>query len=1048
MRMFKQIERNKGLQSGAVLLLWVVGLLLSPQGLKGAESVPEKDLGLELYFTANGLYNRQLYELAAQEYAAFLKSYPDHEKTTKARLGLALSTFGQGKYEVVEPLLAKLSSSVVGGERIQVHLMWGQTLLMLERAKDAATAFERVLAESDSASKERLLAGLVEARYQDKDWPEVLKWSRALVRLAPRGNHTWRANFQGAQALFESKQYEQAAEAFEALAAVSENSPLRQQIEFLLAESLRETDNLNGAAQSYDRAVRIGGVFSADSLFRLGYIRFHQGRFNDATKALSQLLRDHEEYPSAPQAAVFIGRAYFETEEYDRAEAIFRDLSRSPKMEAEAKLWRGKVLLRQEKFPEVEALLSRVIELESRFKADLLYDYGTALLGAEKFGAAAAAFTGMADEFPQNAMASEAIRLGALCLHRAGEYVESLAQCDRFLVVGPDDAEQVAFLRGENFFFLKRLDESIEAYRAFLSRYENSKESVSARMRLGVIFHGQKRWQEAVEAFLKLSGATGTTGALFAQSDFLLGDAYYELEQWDQAIKQFEAFADERPGELNADTALLKAALACDRKRDSDHAVSSLTKMISEYPDSGHIAPALVELGRLQYQNDDLEAARMALQRVVRRHGDSQVRPQADYYLGWVALTEKELSEAIQHFGRVVEAGPAHPLAADACLQQGLLLVETKEYETAKQVLDEFSRSYPAEQRRDQARFYSGIASLGEKDWDDALGRFEGVIEEFPNSAFCERALYESAWAEKNAGRSSRAKSHYEALSTRFRNTPLAHSAVFELAELEFDEKEFASVRNRLSQLLPALNDKGLRARVLYRLAWAQLSEGEVLAAAQSFETMLTEAPPENLVAMASFQAGEARLTLKEFAQAQEHFAQALLADGNEEIVDRILLRLGETQGLVGRWREAEASYGRLVGDFPDSPLGRRAQLGIGWSQENQERFEAAIASYRKVVVGGRRDETSARCQFQIGECLLAEKKLDEAIREFIHLEVNYGYPDWSSKALLEIGRALEAKGDPDGALGRYREVLDKYPETAAAEVAMDIVGNLSGAKN
>lgn len=1028
------------------MIFAVVVMLFTTMRVEGAETLEGEDLALERYYTANGLYNRQLFELAAREYSEFLESYPGHEKSMRVRLGLALSTYGMGKYDEAEPLLEKLSSVAEGAELTQIHLIWGQTLLTLDRASDASKVFEGGLAGSDSVSRENLMAGLVEALYRDADWSNVVKWSRELAELAPDGNHTWRASFQGAQALFELKQFSQATEALQALIRGSKSSSLQQQVVFLLAESQREGEDLDGAAQSYARAHEIGGTFTADSLFRLGYIRFHQGRFRDAIGPFRMLLRDHADYRSVKQAAILVGRAYLEEKNNAQAETIFRKFAEFPDMEAEAKLWQGKVLMRRERYGELERLLASVVQKESGFQADLLYDYGSALLNQQKFDQAAAAYISMAEKYPENLMAPEATRLGALCLHRAGDYEGSLAQCERFLAFEQEEAaDEIAFLTGENYFFLENTDLAIKAYRAFLSNYEISETSASARMRLGMIYHAQGRWQEAVLAFQKLGEASGS---LFAQSKFLLGDAHFELGQWDQAIGSFEGFAEEKPAEPNADTALFKVAQAFERKRDAVRAIASLEKLLDDYANSRHAAHALVELGRLHYENDQLREAREVLRQVVRRHADSAARLQADYYLGWIALTEEERDEAIQHFGRLVNEGGDHPLAADASLQRGLLLVETEAYSEAKLALDAFAKTHSSEERLDQAVFYGGIASVGEKDWDDALRRFRVVIDDYPNSSLRERARYESAWAEKNAGRNARAKMQYEALLKHFPEGDLALSAAFELAELEFDAEEFVSVRERLTRLLPMLDEGALQARVRYRLAWTHLREGQLLAAAKSFESMLGEAPPENLIAMAAFQAGEARLKLREYAPAETLFKRALNADENDEIVERVLLRLGETEGLLGQWSDSERTYSRLVSEFPNSPLIRRAQLGIGWSLENQENYGEAIAQYRMVVMGRKRDETSARCQFQIGECMLAEKQFDDAIREFIQLEVNYGYPEWSSKALLEIGRALEEKGDPEGAKGRYSEVLNKYPETAAAEVAKDFAENLADSED
>ena len=54
------------------------------------EANKPSDPALDLYYGANGLYNRKLYPVAIQQYQQFLKKFPKHEKATHARMGLGL----------------------------------------------------------------------------------------------------------------------------------------------------------------------------------------------------------------------------------------------------------------------------------------------------------------------------------------------------------------------------------------------------------------------------------------------------------------------------------------------------------------------------------------------------------------------------------------------------------------------------------------------------------------------------------------------------------------------------------------------------------------------------------------------------------------------------------------------------------------------------------------------------------------------------------------------------------------------------------------------
>ena len=74
---------------------WLRMLAFAAAGLSPLLAQPA-DPAADLYFSANGLYNRGLYSLASDQYKEFAAKFPNHEKAVSARLGLALSLYGAG----------------------------------------------------------------------------------------------------------------------------------------------------------------------------------------------------------------------------------------------------------------------------------------------------------------------------------------------------------------------------------------------------------------------------------------------------------------------------------------------------------------------------------------------------------------------------------------------------------------------------------------------------------------------------------------------------------------------------------------------------------------------------------------------------------------------------------------------------------------------------------------------------------------------------------------------------------------------------------------
>lgn len=104
------------------------------------------------------------------------------------------------------------------------------------------------------------------------------------------------------------------------------------------------------------------------------------------------------------------------------------------------------------------------------------------------------------------------------------------------------------------------------------------------------------------------------------------------------------------------------------------------------------------------------------------------------------------------------------------------------------------------------------------------------------------------------------------------------------------------------------------------------------------------------------------------------------------------------------RLPEAEAGFSRFLAASPDSDLADNAQFWLAESALRRGDVAAALAGFRAVVE-------------------------------------NYPEANKVPDALLKVGFCLAALGEPESAATVYRELLARFPETAAAETARQRLG-------
>lgn len=1030
------------------------------------------DPALDSYHAGNALYNKNLYELAIDEYRSFVAKYPRHEKILHAKFGLAFALYDLNRYQEAERYLAELSREQETPKKEQVHNYLGQCLLILGRPSEAEAAFlwsvnrgkERLFLDlpgmggqyqeapelsstniHDLDPLERAMVGLIESVFQQSKWQSLVEYSAEFIQLIPESKHIARIRFLSAFAKYEMHLYEDAAETLEDLKLYHKQSPLYEHSLFLLAECQREMGNFELAAKNHETVAReVKGDFAGNALFRLGFIRFTQKTYKQAAVDFEDLriLYPGSEY--FDDAGVYLGRSYLEAEEFVKAQEIFGSLTSVEGVAAESTLWLARTFLRQANYQQALDVLGPSIR---RFNNDPLlnqfvFEYGVALIRLEQNREAAEIFARVVAEFEESIFTSQALRLQAFCLLIDKKYAESLSVSERFMQLYSNDPSyrDVAFMRAESVYFLGRLDEAIRAYQQFIPWERRTEYTDEARFRIIQIQAEQKKWNVVLDDIFELKQGGNPEGEFFEQLEYIEGLTYFNLARWDNAVESLEKFIRVDSKRLNADIAQVKLAQAYESKRNMAKARLILEVLVQDNPESEYMSQALAELGRLTYNEGNQDLAKTYFTRVATEFQSSPFFAQAQYYLGWIAMNEDNYLRAVGYFDRVARDFPDNALASDSLYKKGLLYIEMNQPDNAQIAFKNFLENYPNDERFDQASYYYGRSLSILQRYNEAMSVLKGLQGRVRDPDLSARTLYEMAWCNQGLANLEAAKARYEDLLKTHPDHALSKRATFELAEIEYEENNYTAAISRLDILLAQKIDNDLRERVLNRMGWSLLGRKQDLAAAETFEQMLRDFPQSDFSGVAAYQAGEIRLSRKEYEAALPLFDRARAVAKEERVIQQAWLRQAESLAYLNRWEEAERLFSSFFNKYTTSEFSRRCVMWLGWSQENLNRLEQAIANYRIVLRGGKRDELSARSQFQIGQTLIKMGEQDQAVREMILVDVNYAYPVWSARAVLEIGRILDQQNLKPEANDRYREVIYKYPETDEASLARDLL--------
>ncbi len=1082
--------------------LSAVVLLLAGTLAPSLFAQPKADPALELYFAANAAYNRMLYPIAAGNYQKFLAAYAAHEKAHLARYGLGLSQFKLKQYDRAvgefKRLLdeKKLDSKI---ERGRLTLLHAQCLLFTNK-RDEAQARLIAAASNLKAGVHRTgaTAAVADLFFAKKDWDKTVLWARKVATVQPTAPQAIRAGYQEGFAQYKLEKYPEAIAALtkaRVTASTEKSAAWETRLDYLLGECHVANGKLDLGEKSLQSALAgLRGEDAVDCQYRLGTVKFNQKKWEEAQADYEIFLKDNKkpanEDPRVREAQIKVARCLMEQNETGKADQRFNGLGQgNDEVAGRAYLWRGRLYSRNGKFAEAANALRSAIDKEwykkgfqpkpgqprTSIVADIDFEYANALMlqSNPDWTGALKLLVRIQQRRGDYGQMDEVMSQQAICQHKLKQFNPSFQTTDRFIrerakspLIG-----DVRFLHAENLFLLNRLDESVTAYTTFLTTEKTHDQRLAAEFRIAQVHHHKQQWAESNKRAVPLL-ARNPDGQLFAQLSFVVGENYFRLGQWAEAIKPFEAFIathfeekknpNQKPKLLkgpNLDAALVQQGVALARLGRGAEAVEQLQHLVGNYgSETPHLALGLSEQGKLLYDADELKRARGVLERFVneRNNKNSKFFPasgtelgRVHYYLGWIDFKENRFKESANHFGIAAansggrKAKDGSSLAASAALQQGIALVEAKDYENSAKHLQNVANQYREHPRRDLILYYTGLSYARVKNWGTAAGFFKQVVENHAKAQFADKAAYEWAWCERSMKRNKEATERYELLLKQYPESELATKVQSELAELNLDVGAQDAVIAKLTETMKTVKKPELKFELEYQLASAHFKKRDYESSAKMFEALIPRAVESKLMPSILFQAAESRLALTESVPAREHFLTAYKAKGVPAgLAESILLRLGETQNLTGQHKEAQESYRKFLEQYRESQWTRNARYGMARALEKQMKYKQAIGEYNQLLPREgnnpvRQDKWMVQARYQIGECWFNLTDYDKAMAEFLSVEINaQGYPDMRAKAVLEMGRIFIAQRKNEEAEERLKDVIKRFPKTNAAKVA------------
>ena len=1045
-----------------------------------AQPAAGPDIAGRQYAAAAALQNREQYDLAADEWAQFLKSYPSDRRAARARHYLGVCQLKNKDYAAAAESFAALvgDKAQLPAAALDVELEGGAKANLAEpsylylglaeynaargaksaddarprlaRAAQALATLNQKFPQSKYAAQALFYEG--EIAYAQGRKPDALARYEQFVRrfpddeLAPDALYAWGTTNE------ELGQTDAARKAFGMFLQKYPEHPLAPEVMVRQGEALLTAGQAADAERLFAAAAaKLGFALADHATMRQAAALYQQKRYAAAAELYASVPTRFANSKHIAAAWLAAGKCFYLADRYPEAEAAL-DKARGAGGETttEAVHWQARSYLKQ-KQPQAALKLLDAAMAKAGAKPDrqLQLDRADALYDDPQTRAhALQAYAALADANPTDDIAPQARYLAALAALETRDYARAAREAQAFVTRWPqhDLLPDVLYVAAEAKLLDGQAADAERAYRELLAKFPKRSDAANWRVRLGQALVLERKYQETIDALGSLA-AVSEKSDLVAEARFLVGTSLDALGRSDEAASQLKASLEAGPHWRQADETLLALAAAYRHQEKLPEARATLNRLLRDFPDSVQLADrARYRLADYAFASGDYAAAEADYLRVIDGAKDGSLRPAALYGLGWSQLKRGDRQAAAATLDRLLDAYPKQELAARAHYARALARQDLKNYAGAIADAEAFLATKPEGADRSDARYVLGVCQASAKQAAEAVKTFRALLSDDPKYAGADKVLYELGWALESLGRQEEAAKSFGELARKYRSSPLAAESLYHVGEYHYDRKEYEKAAAAFYDAMQA--GKGeLAQAAAYKLGWAYFHAEQFAPAAQTFGFYRGTYPSAELASDAAFVEGEALAKLGKTKEAIAAYAE-VKKPKRADLAPLALLHAAQAYGRLGDWQKDLELAEQARRAYPQGAHRAELLYELAWAKQNLGKTDEALPLYDEVTTLSD-GEVAARARFMIGEIHFEKKEHAEAVRHFFKVAYGFnGFPEWQAAAQYEAGRCFEVLGKLDQARKSYRDVVDNYPKSNKVGLARERLAALgSGAK-
>jgi TolA-binding protein len=594
---------------------------------------------------------------------------------------------------------------------------------------------------------------------------------------------------------------------------------------------------------------------------------------------------------------------------------------------------------------------------------------------------------------------------------------------------------------------LERLLEEINAETEELSAYPDY--DLELRTRLGDVYYALERWEEAIQLYLSIyerSPESELAERAMYSAYMTAFNADEKIRAWEIAQKYMEAYPG---GEFWDDVTLHAAGLLITLERwfETEELVD---KALLESPEHAVIDNMLYMKGYAQFMQSKIDEAIVTMEKLIGDHPRSTFIIPAKYWKALGHLFNQDYAPARATFNQVVQEAQGGVLREDGFYRMGVAAYGEGDFGGSKSILDQFLSEYPDSHLASEAHAMIGDILASDARLDEAIARYQRAVDTAHVNEDGTVNMVQADYATFQLARTYELESQWQSIIDLFDS----YQEKFANQKANYTEatywkgnalKKLGKQKEALQLFYDAIVEHG-NEKDAYGIDFILRDLTEEIQSSKGNIEMVVELKDRlNSEINAAIEADKKTLLLRlrglQYMTTENEEIKALVEDLllNEMNIPEaspytldMMGRVGSEKGLVDFTNKV---YEHFLEEFEDSDLILHALIGLSENRIKEVRYGEAIDLLKSITDRYPTLPQAAEAYMRLGDVYRKVDETDKALETYtLILSVKEWRGELWPQALLKIGDTHAEKDEFNKAFGFYQRVYVMYlgyPEEA-----------------